>query len=55
MAHPVSTNAFYSWAQTRSRCFHPSGEPTHLPLSCPFCSFMSQGHCQGWHQGCTFL
>jgi len=28
----------YSQAQTWPHCFHPSGEPTHLPMSHPFCS-----------------
>ena len=48
---PPSTYQGFSTSKQRQPClFHPAGEPTHLPLSHPFCSCtISQAHCQKWH------
>ena len=45
MALPVPTKTFYHVARTRPCCLHHLEAPTHLPLSRPFCSHSSQGHC----------
>ena len=35
--HPVPTKVFLQTATTASMCRSPCGDPTHLPLSHPFC------------------
>ena len=53
---PPRANQGISKAQRRPCCLHPSGAPSHLPLSRPFSKEpISKGHCRKWHHKMKFL